>query len=532
MDLDRQRYDTFDELREYCAHVAGAVGVACIGVYGADQPQRAEALGIALQLINIMRDVHEDWELGRVYLPQDELASFGVGEDDIARRRGSPPRGRRSWRTSPPGPGLPRGGSDAARLPRPPQLRLRRHVCRPLPGDAGADRGARLRRLRRAAAPLDADQAPDRRREPAVSLNSRKKVAVVGGGLAGLAAALELRRRRARGRAARGAADARRRRADAARAGGRPAAAARQRPAHRARLLHRVPAVPRADRQGRRDPARAAAAAGDRRARDGSRRSGRGCGCSATRTCRSPRVSGSRRAALRQRGQTPSAVTRTRRLRTLLGATAARDRPLLGRVHPAGAEPPDPRGRRRLRDLHRPDRAARRRPRVATSCSRSSRSARCTATRPAARSATGSASTRGSRASTSSTPTPSIVAVPPPEAARLLGQEPPALEDSPIVSVHLLFDRPILAHRARGAARLARALGLRPRRPHRPRAARRRPVPDGRRERRPRSARGPRQGPRRPDGRRADRAPRPGRAPLVARLPRAARDVRRPARDA
>ena len=78
MDLDRQRYDIFDELRDYCAHVAGAVGVACIGVYGADQPQVAETLGIALQLINVMRDVKEDWELGRVYLPQDELAAHGV----------------------------------------------------------------------------------------------------------------------------------------------------------------------------------------------------------------------------------------------------------------------------------------------------------------------------------------------------------------------------------------------------------------------------------------------------------------------
>ncbi len=90
MDLDRQRYDSFDALRDYCAHVAGAVGVACIGVYGADQPQRAESLGIALQLINVMRDVREDWELGRVYLPQDELASFGVTEADIAAGRLSP----------------------------------------------------------------------------------------------------------------------------------------------------------------------------------------------------------------------------------------------------------------------------------------------------------------------------------------------------------------------------------------------------------------------------------------------------------
>jgi phytoene synthase len=89
-DLDRQRYESFDELRDYCLHVAGAVGVACIGVYGADQPQRAEALGIALQLINVMRDVREDWQLGRVYLPQDELASYGVEEEDIAAGRLTP----------------------------------------------------------------------------------------------------------------------------------------------------------------------------------------------------------------------------------------------------------------------------------------------------------------------------------------------------------------------------------------------------------------------------------------------------------
>jgi phytoene synthase len=90
MDMDRQRYDSFDDLREYCAHVAGAVGVACIGVYGADRPQVAETLGIALQLINVMRDVQEDWELGRVYLPQDELAAHGVSEDDIAAGRVTP----------------------------------------------------------------------------------------------------------------------------------------------------------------------------------------------------------------------------------------------------------------------------------------------------------------------------------------------------------------------------------------------------------------------------------------------------------
>src|SRR3954454_3123923 len=79
-DLEQTRYANFDELRGYCEKVAGAVGVACVAVYGSDDVERAMTLGIALQLINIMRDVSEDVELGRVYLPQDELERFGVTE--------------------------------------------------------------------------------------------------------------------------------------------------------------------------------------------------------------------------------------------------------------------------------------------------------------------------------------------------------------------------------------------------------------------------------------------------------------------
>jgi len=86
-DTEQSRYADFDELRGYCRRVAGAVGVACIAVYGSDEIVRAETLGVALQLINIIRDVREDWELGRVYLPQDELAAYGVSEDDIAAGR-------------------------------------------------------------------------------------------------------------------------------------------------------------------------------------------------------------------------------------------------------------------------------------------------------------------------------------------------------------------------------------------------------------------------------------------------------------
>jgi len=92
MDCEQNRYASWDELREYCRRVAGAVGVACAAVYEpssweAARP-RAQTLGLALQQINIMRDVAEDWSLGRVYLPQDELSRFGVSEEEIA--TGSP----------------------------------------------------------------------------------------------------------------------------------------------------------------------------------------------------------------------------------------------------------------------------------------------------------------------------------------------------------------------------------------------------------------------------------------------------------
>ncbi len=88
MDLARSRYASWEELREYCRCVAGAVGVACAAVYeprdrAAAMPL-AETLGLALQQINIMRDVPEDWLLGRVYLPENELARFGVDEREIA----------------------------------------------------------------------------------------------------------------------------------------------------------------------------------------------------------------------------------------------------------------------------------------------------------------------------------------------------------------------------------------------------------------------------------------------------------------
>jgi phytoene synthase len=79
-DTEQATYADFAELRGYCEKVAGAVGLACVPVYGSEDTEHAMTLGIALQLINIIRDVDEDRQLGRVYLPQDELAAFEVEE--------------------------------------------------------------------------------------------------------------------------------------------------------------------------------------------------------------------------------------------------------------------------------------------------------------------------------------------------------------------------------------------------------------------------------------------------------------------
>ena len=87
MDLRRSRYETFDELVGYCQRVASAVGVMCIEVFGCrDSRSREYAfnLGLALQLTNIIRDIKGDLEQGRVYLPQEDLARFGVSERALA----------------------------------------------------------------------------------------------------------------------------------------------------------------------------------------------------------------------------------------------------------------------------------------------------------------------------------------------------------------------------------------------------------------------------------------------------------------
>jgi phytoene synthase len=87
MDLTVGEYATFDRLREYCYRVAGTVGLTCLHVFGFDDPHApdlAEKLGIAFQLTNILRDLRGDYEMGRVYLPLDDLAKFGVRPEALA----------------------------------------------------------------------------------------------------------------------------------------------------------------------------------------------------------------------------------------------------------------------------------------------------------------------------------------------------------------------------------------------------------------------------------------------------------------
>jgi len=80
--------NTWDELRSYCYKVASAVGLILIEIYGyEDRAARLHAidLGIQMQLINVLRDVSEDYDRGRVYLPKDVLAEHNIGIEDLAK---------------------------------------------------------------------------------------------------------------------------------------------------------------------------------------------------------------------------------------------------------------------------------------------------------------------------------------------------------------------------------------------------------------------------------------------------------------
>lgn len=86
MDLHRNRYRTFAELYDYCYHVASLVGLVCIEIFGYCNPSAREYavnLGVAFQLTNILRDVGEDAQRDRIYLPLDDLVNFGYSEQEL-----------------------------------------------------------------------------------------------------------------------------------------------------------------------------------------------------------------------------------------------------------------------------------------------------------------------------------------------------------------------------------------------------------------------------------------------------------------
>jgi phytoene synthase len=96
-DLEPAHPATWGELERYCAGVASSVGEMCTHVFGVQAPEdhrravaHARSLGVAMQLTNILRDVGEDAERGRCYLPADELARVGLSRDDVLARRIDP----------------------------------------------------------------------------------------------------------------------------------------------------------------------------------------------------------------------------------------------------------------------------------------------------------------------------------------------------------------------------------------------------------------------------------------------------------
>ncbi|MDB6146671.1 MAG: hypothetical protein JWO45_335 [Spartobacteria bacterium] len=90
MDLHKSTYATFDELRFYCYHVASAVGLVSIEIFGYRNPacrEYAVQLGLALQMTNIIRDVQKDLEKDRIYLPKEDLERFEYTEEELRQRR-------------------------------------------------------------------------------------------------------------------------------------------------------------------------------------------------------------------------------------------------------------------------------------------------------------------------------------------------------------------------------------------------------------------------------------------------------------
>jgi 15-cis-phytoene synthase len=93
MDLQRDRYLSFEELTQYCYRVASTVGLMCIEIFGYKNKSTkdyAVNLGLAMQLTNILRDVKKDSQVGRIYLPQNDMKAFDYSENDLMERKYNP----------------------------------------------------------------------------------------------------------------------------------------------------------------------------------------------------------------------------------------------------------------------------------------------------------------------------------------------------------------------------------------------------------------------------------------------------------
>ena len=197
VDVRGTHYETFEDLHYYCRCVAGSIGRLSLGVFGTshdpDEAARlADALGVALQLTNILRDILEDHQNGRIYLPAEDRPS----SSRLCRPRSG---AARPGRVQPPGgirgrtgPRVVRHRLAAAADARPAQRGLHRCHGRHLPAPARAHRGAARRRPEQPGFLADVGESHGRGARPGGKRSDEFKVAVIGGGLAGITAALAL----------------------------------------------------------------------------------------------------------------------------------------------------------------------------------------------------------------------------------------------------------------------------------------------------------------------------------------------------
>ena len=85
-DLYAAKYQRFEDLRQYCYRVASTVGLCLVEIYGYNDPnarRHAVEMGIYLQMVNVLRDIQEDLSRNRIYLPSEELAKFGLSNEDL-----------------------------------------------------------------------------------------------------------------------------------------------------------------------------------------------------------------------------------------------------------------------------------------------------------------------------------------------------------------------------------------------------------------------------------------------------------------